>query len=131
MNIDPIGDFLTRIRNACMARHPKVDIPASRLKLAVAELLKAEGYIRGFQLFRHEAKPVIRIYLKYMGRGRSVIQGLRQVSKASRRVFVGYRHIPKVMSGLGMAILSTPQGVVSDKTAAAQKVGGEMLCSIW
>lgn len=131
MIIDPIGDLLTRIRNASEAKHKKVDVPHSQLKVSVVEILKKEGFIKGYQLFQHENKGVLRVYLKYMDKGRAVIQGLRRVSRPSRRVYSNYDKLPKIRNGLGMAIVSTSKGVLTDQLARENKVGGEVLCTVW
>jgi len=130
MLTDPIADMLTRIRNATMIRAEKVDIPASRLKLEIAKILKEEGFIRAYKVIKDRRQGVLRINLKYVD-GDSVITGLAKVSKPGRRVYVGSSEIPRVMGGVGLAILTTPRGVLSDKTCRAEKVGGELLCNIW
>ncbi len=127
---DPIADMLTRLRNAIMARHTQVDIPSSRLKAAIAEVLREEGYINGYQVIDQGPQGVLRIQLKYYDNA-CVIDGLQRVSKPSRRVYVGYDEIPKVRSGLGINILSTPKGVMSDRMARQKRVGGEILCAVW
>ncbi|MEW5914282.1 MAG: 30S ribosomal protein S8 [Thermodesulfobacteriota bacterium] len=127
---DPMADMLTRLRNALLARHDQVDIPSSALKVAVAKVLRDEGYITDLEVTPDDKQGVLRLTLKYIS-GRSVIEGIQRVSKPSRRVYVGHQDIPKVRSGLGISILSTPQGVVSDSTARKQKVGGEVLCAVW
>jgi small subunit ribosomal protein S8 len=128
---DPIADLLTRVRNASKARLRKVDLPSSQMKVAIAEILKEHGFIRNYKLFRQEQKGVLRLYLKYVGKNRSVIQGLRRVSKPSRRVYASYRNLPKVMNGIGVAVVSTSRGIVTDEVARTHKVGGEVLCTIW
>ena len=127
---DPIADMLTRLRNGIMARHNQVEMPGSRLKQAIAQVLKQEGYIRDYQVVEQRPQNLLRIELKYQG-GRNAIDGIQRVSKPSRRVYVGYDQIPKVLSGLGINILSTPRGVMSDREARRRKVGGEILCSVW
>ena len=128
---DPIADMLTRIRNAVHARHEVVEIPASRLKLAIAEQLKAGGYIRDFHSVDYKGQGKILINLKYVGKGQSGISGLRRMSTPGRRVYVGYRDLKPVFNGMGMAIISTPQGIVNDKVAREMKLGGELLLSVW
>ena len=130
---DPISDMLARIRNAALARHETTHMPASKIKKAIAELLKAEGYIAHVSEDEiGEAKhPRITITLKYGKDRQSAFQGLRRVSKPGRRVYVRYDQIPRVLSGLGISILSTSQGILSDKDARARKVGGELLCEVW
>lgn len=128
---DPIGDMLTRIRNACMARKMVVDIPASKMKLSIAEILKREGFIRDYTLV--EGKPVstLSITLKYMSDRRPAITGLRRVSKPGLRIYSGRDEIPRVRGGLGLSILSTPKGVLAGHDAWREHVGGEVLCYIW
>jgi small subunit ribosomal protein S8 len=128
---DPLADMLTRIRNANSAKHDKVDIPASRLKEAIAKILKNEGYIKNFKVIVDERKHgTLRILLKYDTNGRGIIN-LKRISKPSRRVYVGRDEIPSVLKGLGISILSTPKGVLTDKEAKRANVGGEVLCYIW
>lgn len=126
---DPIADMLTRIRNACKARRPDVSMPSSKLKAAVAEVLKQNGYILDYHV-DGDVKKILTIVLKYHA-GAPVIEGLKRVSKPSRRVYVGADEIPRVLDGLGMAILSTSRGVVSDRVARRENVGGEVLCYVW
>jgi small subunit ribosomal protein S8 len=131
MMTDPISDLLTRVRNGVQAKQPKVDIPASELKVAIVDLWKRGGYIKNYKLYQQEKRGVLRIYLKYVGKGEPVIQGLRRVSKPSRRVYASYHKIPKVLNGLGMSAVSTSKGVLNDEAARESKIGGEILCSIW
>ncbi len=131
MMTDPIGDFLTRVRNGVKARHPKVDVPPSNLKISIAEIFKKNGFIRNYKLYKQDNKGILRIYLKYVGKNKPVIQGIRRVSKPSRRVHLPYNKLPKVLGGIGVAVVSTSKGVVSDVTARENKVGGEVLCTIW
>ncbi len=131
MMTDPIADMLTRIRNASKAKLEKVDIPSSKLKLEIAKILKDEGYIKNLKMVKDRRQGVIRIYLKYTDEESPVIQGLRRVSRPGCRVYVGNTAIPKVMGGLGTAILSTPRGVQTGKQAKKDNVGGEVLCHIW
>ncbi len=131
MMTDPIADLLTRVRNGVHAKQPKVDVPASQLKVAVVDLWKKGGYIRDYKLYRQDQRGILRIYLKYVDKGVPVIQGIRRVSKPSRRVYASYDQIPKVLNGLGMAVISTSKGVLNDDAARETKVGGEILCSIW
>jgi len=128
---DPIADMLTRIRNAQRASHESVDIPSSRLKVDIAKVLKSEGYIKNFRVLPDGKQGVLRIFLKYDDQGRPVIEGLKRVSKASRRVYTGYEDIPKVLNGYGISIVSTSKGIMTDKKARALKVGGEVLCAVW
>jgi len=127
---DPIADMLTRVRNAVLARHEDLEMPSSRIKRAVAEALKKEGYINGYEEQPDGKQGILRISLKYGPKG-AVITGLKRVSKPSRRVYVSYDKIPAVMSGLGINILSTPLGVMSENEARQKKVGGEILCTVW
>lgn len=128
---DPIADMLTRIRNACMARHATVSIPASKMKLAIAEILKSEGFIYDFTV--QESKPFnsILITLKYTPDRRPVITGLKRVSKPGLRIYTRREDIPRVRGGLGLSILSTPRGVMAGHDAWQQHVGGEVLCYVW
>ena len=131
MMTDPIADMLTRIRNAALARHDRTEVPASRMKRAVAEILKSEGYIADVRETEGEGPKKLTIVLKY-GRDRSsAIDGVRRVSRPGRRVYVRHDRIPRVFSGLGISILSTSRGLMSDKEARRQKVGGEVLCEVW
>jgi small subunit ribosomal protein S8 len=131
MVTDPIADMLARIRNGSMAEHEKVDIPASKLKLRIAELLKEEGFIKNFRLIEDRKQGILRIYLKYGPGQERVITGLRRVSKPGRRLYVAADKIPSVLGGMGVAILSTPRGVMPDREARRQRVGGEVLCFVW
>lgn len=128
---DPIADMLTRIRNAGMAQHPKLDIPSSNVKVAVAEVLKNLGYISNFKVISDDLQGVLRVYLKYDDNNRNVIHEITRVSKPGRRVYVKHNEIPRVKSGLGAAILSTSKGVMDDDAARDAKVGGEVLCTVW
>ncbi len=129
---DPIADMLTRIRNANNAKHDTVDVPASNLKKAIAQILLDEGYIKNFQIINDGTQGVIRITLKYVQPGKEkVITGLRRVSKPGLRVYAGAEELPKVLRGLGIAIVSTSKGVMTDKAARAAHVGGEVLAFVW
>jgi small subunit ribosomal protein S8 len=128
---DPIADLLTRIRNAAKEKHEKLEVPASRLKANVVRVLKEEGYIKNFRLVREDGRPMIKIFLKYTEAGASVIQGIRRVSRPGLRRYSSYESIPRPLSGAGIAIVSTSQGVISGQKARAQKVGGELLCEVW
>ena len=128
---DPLADMLTCIRNAIMARHSKVDVPASKIKIGVARILKAEGYIKNYKLIKDRKHGILRIYLKYDEFNEGVIVGLKRMSKPGRRVYVKKKEIPPVLNGMGVAILSTSRGVVADREARKLDVGGELLCSIW
>ena len=127
---DPIADMLTRIRNAGSARHATVDVPNSKMKKAIAEILLEEGYIKSFQIIDDGTQGVIRITLKYNGKDK-VISGLRRVSKPGLRRYVGADELPRVLRGLGIAIVSTSKGVMTDKNARANHVGGEVLAFVW
>lgn len=128
---DPIGDMLTRIRNAGMVRHATVNIPASKMKLAIAEILKREGFIRDYSVVEGKPFDSIAITLKYMPDRRPAINGLRRVSKPGLRIYTKRDEIPRVRGGLGLSILSTPKGVLADYEAWREKVGGEVLCYVW
>ena len=128
---DPIADMLTRIRNANSAKHDTVDVPASNMKKAIAQILLEEGYIKNFQLIDDGTQGVIRITLKYNANKEKVITGLRRVSKPGLRVYAGADKLPRVLRGLGIAIVSTSKGVMTDKAARAQHVGGEVLAFVW
>ena len=128
---DPIADMLTRIRNANSAKHDTVDVPASNMKKAIAEILLAEGYIKSYQIVDDGTQGIIRIALKYNAGKEKVIQGLRRVSKPGLRVYAGADELPKVLKGLGIAIISTSMGVMTDKKAREAHVGGEVLAFVW
>jgi len=128
---DPISDLLTRIRNAGQARHAELVCPSSRLKLAVAKVLVANGFLDTVAVEAREGKPVMRIRLRYATDGRFLIDGVRRVSRPGLRRYVDVRRIPQVRRGLGMAVLSTPRGVLSDREAREQNVGGELVCEVW
>src|ERR1700690_419519 len=131
MTTDPIADMLTRIRNALQARHPKVDVPASRLKTDIAKILKDEGYIANYKLTDEGAKRSIRIYLKYTPGNVPVISRIERVSRPGCRVYVGSQEVPKVLGGLGINILTTARGVMTGSSARKERVGGEVLCQLW
>ena len=128
---DPIADMLTRIRNAGSARHETVDVPNSKMKKAIAEILLEEGYIKSFQLIDDGTQGIIRVTLKYLPGKEKAIQGLRRVSKPGLRVYAGADELPKVLKGLGIAIVSTSKGVMTDKAARAAHIGGEVLAFVW
>ncbi len=130
MITDPIADMLTRMRNAITIRSEKVDIPASRIKLEIVKVLKEEGFIRAYKILKDEKQGILRVALKYID-GNSVISGLRRISKPGCRVFAGSKEIPRVMGGVGIAILTTSKGILSDNTCRKEKVGGEVVCHIW
>ena len=134
MMTDPVADMLTRIRNALQAEHASVVLPSSKLKLAVARILKDEGYIQNYDVIPDHPQPNIRLWLKYVGERKDrqpVISGLERVSKPGCRMYVGKREIPWVLSGVGIAILSTPKGVLTDRQARRMGVGGELMCYVW
>ena len=131
MVTDPVADLLTRIRNGSLAEHEKVDIPSSKLKVRLAEILKEEGFIKNFRFIEDKHQGVLRVYLKYGPGQERVISGLRRVSKPGKRHYVGADRIPTVLGGMGVAILSTPRGVLTDRESRKAKVGGEVLCYVW
>jgi len=128
---DPIADFLTRIRNANMVSHPTVEIPGSKMKLAIATILKDEGYIKDFEFIEDGRQGIIRIYLKYGPNREKVITGIKRISKPGLRVYVDKDNIPKVLGGFGTAVISTSRGLMTDKKARKEGVGGEVVCYIW
>jgi len=128
---DPIADMLTRIRNASSAKHDTVDVPASNMKKAIADILLEEGYIKNYQLINDGGQGVLKVTLKYTGKKESAITGLRRVSKPGLRVYVGADELPQVLRGLGIAIVSTSKGVITDKKARDEHVGGEVLAFVW
>ena len=131
MMTDPVGDMLTRIRNAANVKHAELRCPASKLKLAVANVLVAEGFIGSVRSENAGSKADLVLELKYNDSGRTIIDGLKRISKPGRRVYVGATDVPQVRNGLGMVIISTSKGVMCDRDARAQKVGGEVLCEVW
>lgn len=131
MTSDPIADMLTRVRNAIQARHPKVDVPASKLKIEIARILKEEGYILNYKVAEEGVKKVIKIYLKYSPEQAPVITAIERVSRPGCRSYVGSGDIPRVQGGLGINILTTPKGVMTGRHARKEGVGGELLCRIW
>lgn len=128
---DPIADMLTRIRNAQIARHPKVDVPGSKLKVEIARILKEEGYILNYKLAEEGPRGVIRVYLKYTPGNVPVMSHLERVSRPGCRVYAGSKEIPRVLGGMGINILTTPRGVMTGSAARKEGVGGEILCQIW
>ena len=127
---DPVADMLTRIRNGFRARHQRVDMPSSKLKVEIARVLKEEGYISNYKVSEEKKKQTLRVFLRYAPNGTSVISKIARVSRPGRRVYVGSREVPKVLGGLGVSILTTPQGVMTGKAARRTKVGGEILCNV-
>ena len=128
---DPIADMLTRIRNANSAKHETVDVPASNMKKAIAEILNEEGYIKSYQIIEDGKQGVIRIALKYSPSKERVISGLKRVSKPGLRIYAGAEELPRVLKGLGIAIISTSKGIMTDKAARKENIGGEVLAFIW
>ncbi len=128
---DPIADMLTRIRNGLLARHDSVLVPASQIKLSIAKILKDEGFITDYEVLRGRPQRVIKIYLKYTDKKEPVISGLKRVSKPGLRIYTQRSEIPRVYGGMGIAILSTPKGVMTGKQAWQNGVGGELLCLVW
>jgi small subunit ribosomal protein S8 len=131
MKSDPIADLLTRIRNGSRAEHEKVDVPSSRLKVRVCEILKDEGFIKNFRVLEDTKQNTLRVYLKYGPGNEKVISGLVRISKPGRRVYVTHDKVPSILAGMGVAIVSTSRGVVTDRDARKQKVGGEVLAYVW
>jgi small subunit ribosomal protein S8 len=131
MMTDPIADILTRIRNADLARHEKVDIPASKLKIELTRILKERGFIKAYKVFKDKKQGIIRISLKQLEDDERVITGLKRISKPGRRVYVDKKEIPKVMGGVGIAIISTSKGLLTDDICRREGVGGEVLCYVW
>jgi small subunit ribosomal protein S8 len=134
MMTDPIADMLTRIRNAIMSEHTSLVLPSSKLKLAMLSILKEQGYIQNYDVIPDRPQPRVRVWLRYVGERKerkSVISGIKRVSKPGCRMYVGQHEIPWVLSGLGIAILSTPKGVLTDRQARKMGVGGEVLCYVW
>lgn len=128
---DPIADFLTRIRNASDARHESVEIPASNLKINMADILKSEGFVKDVEVIEDDKQDVVRIKLKYGQDNERVITGIKRISKPGLRVYANAEEVPKVLNGLGIAIISTSEGVVTDKVARAKNIGGEVLAYVW
>ena len=128
---DPVADMLTKVRNAVAARHEKVDIPASRLKLEIVKILKTEGYIKNFKKVQEDGRGIIRIILKYDDSNNPVIHGAKKISTPGRRVYSGYEELPRALNGYGTVIVSTSSGVTTGKKATEKMVGGELICSIW
>jgi len=129
--IDPIADMLTRIRNGLMLRKTFVLVPSSRIKMAIAQILLDEGFIQGYEVTDERPQPNIRVWLKYDDKRRPILTNLKRVSKPGRRVYTSKRELPWVLSGMGVAIISTPQGLMTDREARRQGVGGEILCYVW
>ncbi|HET6514974.1 MAG TPA: 30S ribosomal protein S8 [Thermodesulfovibrionales bacterium] len=130
MLTDPIADMLTRIRNAALIKAEKVDIPASKIKLEIAKILKEDGFIRAYKILKDKKQGILRLTLKYV-EDDNAISGLKRVSKPGRRVYVGSEEIPRVMGGVGIAILTTPKGILSDRSCRRDGIGGEVICYVW
>ena len=128
---DPIGDMLTRIRNANSVRHESVEMPSSKMKIEIAKILKKEGYIRDFRYYKFQNKFNLKVFLKYGEKSAATIMGIERVSKPGLRIYSGKTRIPKVLGGLGVAILSTSKGIMTDKEARKAGVGGEIICRVW
>ncbi|MCK4517062.1 MAG: 30S ribosomal protein S8 [Spirochaetaceae bacterium] len=128
---DPVADMLTKIRNGAMAKFEKVDIPTSKLKLEIVKILKNEGYIKNFKKVTQEPLTVIRIFLKYDDEANPIIHGLKKISTPGRRVYSGYKKMPRIFNGYGTLIVSTSEGVTTGRKALERKVGGELICSVW
>ena len=128
---DPIADMLTRIRNANTVKHETVDVPASNIKKEIVRILLEEGFVRGYDVIEDEKQGIIKIQLKYGQAGEKVIQGIKRISKPGMRVYTNAHEIPKVLNGLGIAIISTSKGILTDKQARKENVGGEVICYVW
>ena len=131
MLTDPIADMLTRIRNSVLIKAEKVDIPASRLKVEIAKLMKEEGFIKSYKIIKDKKQGVLRVTLKYAPDNKPIVEGLKRISKPGRRVYVGKDEVPSVMGGMGIAVVTTPGGILTDKACRREGVGGEVLCYIW
>ena len=128
---DPISDYLTRVRNAARAQHKHVDIPASRVKAQISKILLDSGFISGVKYIEDNKQGVLRVYIRYTRDNDSVIQGMKRVSRPSRRVYAPHKYLPRVLGGYGMAIISTSQGILTDKDCRKRGIGGEVLCEVW
>lgn len=128
---DPVADMLTRVRNAVRVRHPQVNMPSSKLKVGIAKVLKDEGYVKDFVVIEDGKQGILRVDLKYGARGEDVIRAIDRVSRPGRRVYQGVDDLPRVLDGLGIAVVSTNKGVLSDRVCREQKVGGEVLCTVY
>lgn len=131
MNSDPVADLLTRIRNASRAEHEKVDIPASRLKVRIAEILRDEGFIKNLRVIEDTKQGILRVYMKYGPASEKMIAGLVRVSKPGRRIYIRHDKVPSILGGMGVAIVSTSRGVMTDREARSQRLGGELLAYVW
>jgi small subunit ribosomal protein S8 len=131
MMTDPIADMLTRIRNSVLSKAEKVDIPASRLKVEIAKIMKEEGFIKSYKIIKDKKQGILRVTLKYTQDNRPIVEGLKRISKPGRRVYVGKDEVPSVVGGMGIAVMTTPKGILTDKVCRREGVGGEVLCYIW
>ncbi len=131
MMTDPIADMLTRIRNSVLIKAEKVDIPASRLKVEIAKIMKEEGFIKSYKIIKDKKQGILRITLKYTQDNRPIVEGLKRISKPGRRVYVGKDEVPSVVGGMGIDVVTTPKGILTDKVCRREGVGGEVLCYIW
>jgi small subunit ribosomal protein S8 len=131
MMTDPVSDMLTRVRNALKAHHEKVEMPSSKMKKEIAKILKDEGFIKNYKSISDQRKETLTIFLRYDNKDMPIIHGLNRLSKPSRRFYVNSQEIPKIREGMGVAILSTSKGIMTDRDARIQKVGGELICSVW
>ncbi|MCE5311840.1 MAG: 30S ribosomal protein S8 [Nitrospiraceae bacterium] len=131
MLTDPIADMLTRMRNALLIRNEKLDIPASKIKVEIAKILKEEGFIKSYKIIKDKKQGSLRLTLKYTTEGEPVMSGLQRISKPGRRVYVGKDEIPRVVGGVGIAVLTTSRGILTDKKCRTEGLGGEVLCYIW
>lgn len=131
MMTDPIADMLTRMRNTLLIRTEKVDVPASRMKVELAKILKEEGFIKSYKIIKDKKQGMLRVTLKYTTDNAPIISGLKRISKPGRRIYAGKDEVPKVMDGVGIAIISTSRGVLTDKACRREGVGGEVLCYVW
>jgi small subunit ribosomal protein S8 len=131
MLTDPISDMLTRMRNAILIKSEKVDMPASKMKVEIAKILKEEGFIKSYKIIKDKKQGILRVTLKYTSENEPVVSGLKRISKPGRRVYVGKNEVPRVMGGVGIAIITTPKGILSDKGCRNEGVGGEVLCYVW
>lgn len=128
---DPIADMLTKIRNACQAKHEKVDVLPSKVKLEIVKILKNEGYVKNFKKVSQDGKNYMRIFLKYDGEDESIIRGIQRLSTPGRRVYVGCKNIPSVLNNYGISIISTSTGVTTGRKAVEKRIGGELICNVW
>jgi small subunit ribosomal protein S8 len=131
MTTDPIADFLTRIRNGALAKHPRVEMPSSKMKIEIARILKEEGYVANFKVVEEKGKKTLRVFLRYTPDRHSVITDLKRISRPGSRRYIGKTEIRPVVGGMGIAILSTPRGLMTGQSARKEGVGGELLCEVW